>query len=98
MPPYLIVMIVLTIAFALTGMILASGETGWLKSFDRAVYKDRKAYAKFLGKSTASLGISTLGSGLISLITGPVAAGILMAVGIIATIVIIAKKSKDYYL
>lgn len=97
MPNYLIVMLALTAGLLLAGGLLYAGQTGWLHSFDRARVKDRKAYARFLGKAVASLGISTSASGLTYLAAGAAPAVVLLLTGFVATMVAVAKAAGRHY-
>lgn len=81
----------------IAGLLLFFNQTGWLRSFDRAKVKDEKSYAKYLGKSVASIGIVFLVSGLLDyLIPTYISAAILVA-GFVFAIVLIVKHSKKHY-
>ena len=97
MPIYTTVMLVLAAALVLAGLLLHCGQTGWLYSFNRSEVRDKAAYARYLGKSVASMGLMTLLDGLVYLLGGPIPAVVLLIVGFVAAMVIIAKGASKYY-
>lgn len=96
MPIYTTVMLVLTAALMIPALLLCAGETGWLYSFGRASVKDKRAYAKLLGRAVAALGLCTLASGLLALLSIP-AAVIVLAAGFTVTFIVITRKAKEHY-
>lgn len=97
MEPVSIVLFVFAGALLIAALLLYKGETGWLRSFDRAVYKDREEYARFLGKTIAVTALCCALGGVAGLFLGVLGALGIAAAGIIATVIIAAKKSVDYY-
>lgn len=73
------------------------GEPDWLYSFNRAAYKDKKEYSRFLGKIVLLFTADCVLSALLSLLLPSGIAGILAAAGLVAILIYASKKAPDYY-
>lgn len=94
---FTILMFILAFAFLIPAILLYLGECSWLRSFDKAKYKNKKEYAKFLGKCILYFSIAFCLSGLASLLISELLSVIILIIEIIIIIVIISKKSKKLY-
>lgn len=97
MEVYTAIMLFLTTGFVLAGLLLYCGQTGWLRSLNWAAVKDKAAYARYLGKSVAALGIVTLLSGLAYRCAGTVPAVVVLVAGLVAAMAIIVKNASKHY-
>ena len=97
MNPLSVVMIVFAAVLFIFGALIAAGETGLIRSFHWVRVKDKKEYARFLGKTIAAVGISPLLGALVNQLAGGAAAAVVLAAGIVITLAAASRKSKDYY-
>lgn len=97
MAVYTATMLSLTAGFVLAGLLPYCGQTGWLRSFNRAAVKDRAAYVRYLGKSVAALGIVPLLSGLAYRCAGALPAVAAFVAGLLVAMAIIVKNASKHY-
>ncbi len=93
---YRTILFIIAAALLIAALLLSKGETGWLYTFERAAYKDKLQYAKFLGRILAYIALAMIVSGLASFLNLTLAV-ILLIAGVIASIVYCVKKAPDYY-
>ena len=94
---YTVVMLVFALALAVPGLLLCRGTTGWLYSFERAKYKDKSAYAGFLGRSVFIIAVVFALSGLISVFSGGFAPLLFLLAGLAGAMIFVSKKAGEYY-
>lgn len=97
MPVYTFMMTAVTAALFIAGLLLRAGQYGWLHGFNFSAHRDNKQYSKFLGTCVLGLGLVTLVSGFVYLPLGTVPAVVVLAVGVLAAFVIMAKNAGKYY-
>lgn len=90
-------MLIISISLLIPSLLLYKGETGWLKSFNKAKYKDKKTYSKYIGKCIFYFAIVFLINGLISLFISVLLSLIILIILIIVLIVILCKNTKEFY-
>ena len=94
---YAYMMCALAIALLVAGLLLYGGQSGWLHSFNWSSVKDKKAYARFLGKGIMLLAASCLISGMACEAIGVAPAVILLIAGVVASFAYLTKGSSQHY-
>lgn len=95
---YTIIMFALAVVTLFFAGLMYIGETGWLRTFERVNYKDKKDYARYLGKSVALIALSFLLSGIVSLFAGIIIPVIVLIVGIVLSIIWMTKHFSEHTL
>lgn len=97
MPIFSIVVFVFAAILLIPAALFLKGETGWFFRFERAAYKDKLEYSKFLGRCTLAMGIAPVVSGIVRLFAPLPLCLVLLIGGMIATLVVISKRAVSYY-
>ena len=97
MKPYTGIMLGLTVVSLIPTLLFLKGEGGWLYSFSRAKVKNKKQYAKFLGKIMALIAASFLVSGLISFILPAGAAAVFLIAGCAYAVIYAKNRINEHY-
>ncbi|MCQ2401342.1 MAG: hypothetical protein MJ059_05405 [Lachnospiraceae bacterium] len=98
MKPYTGIMFGFAVVSLIPILLFMNGEGEWLRQFNRSRVKNKKEYARFLGKVTALIATSCLVSGLISLILPSWVAAIFLAAGCVFTMRYAIKGANEHYL
>ena len=97
MNPISIVMFAFSAALLIVAAIIFRGDTGLVRTMKFTKVKDKKEYAKLLGRTLGLIALSLIVSGIIGLVL-PVIVSVITAVALCIIIIIItAGRSKKYY-
>lgn len=97
MNPISILMFIFAAMLLIVALLIYKGNTGLIRTFNFVKVKDSREYARFLGKSLAMLALAPILGGVAGVLISNAAAGIVLVVLFIVEMVIIAKRSKNYY-
>ena len=97
MNPISLVMFIFSAALLLVAAIIYSGDTGLVRSMKFTKVKNKKAYAKFLGKSLAAIALALCAAGVMGLFLPVSVSVITAAVLLVILLSVTAKRSAKYY-
>ena len=97
MPPLAVLMFIFSAALLIFGSAVRSGDTSLIRTFEYTKARDKKAYAAFLGRSVSLCALPFAAGGALTCACGAGKGAALLAAGLAACLVFIAKKAKKYY-
>lgn len=97
MNPISIVMFVFSAVLLIAALIIYGADTSLVRTMAFTKVKDKKEYAKLLGKSLAMIALSMTVSGVIGLFMPVIISVILAAASLVIIIAVTAARSKQYY-
>ncbi|MDO4491834.1 MAG: hypothetical protein Q4B85_12275 [Lachnospiraceae bacterium] len=81
----------------LVAIILYSGDTGLIRTINYVRVKDKKKYARFLGKSMALTAVAPLVAGIAGLFLPAFVTAVVLIVLTIVILIVIARQSDSHY-
>lgn len=97
MQPVAILMSVFAVVLLLFAALVYSGDTGLIRTMRFVKVKDKKEYARFLGRSLAAAALILIVGALLSLVMKLTVALFLTLVLLILALAIIAGRSSKYF-
>lgn len=97
MNPISIVMFAFSAVLLIAALIIYGGDTSLVRTMAFTKVKDKKEYAKLLGKSLGMIALSMTVSGVIGLFMPVIVSVILAAASLAIIIAVTAARSKQYY-
>lgn len=97
MNPIAIIMLIFAAILMVVALIVYSGDTGLIRTINFIKVKDKRDYARFLGKSLGLCAVIIALSGCLALVARAIYAVLLMVVSLIGALIMISKKSHKYY-
>lgn len=97
MQPYSFLMLACGAGLFIAGFLLFCGSTGWLYSFNRSRVRDKKAYARFLGKGVMGIGGFCWLSALVFTFVGETIGLAVFIFGIIFVLVMLVRHAGPHY-
>lgn len=97
MKPYTGMILGFAILALIPTLLLLKGEGEWLHSFNWAKVKNKKQYARFLGKVMAIITASCFVSGLLSFLLPSGIAAIILVAGCVYAVIYAKNKVNEHY-